>query len=305
MVDVPSAPEAPAPKAPDVRDADVARLLVELVTDPRDPGYEAAAARRNGAPSNRWWDRPAVALGCLVVGFTLAVAYTHTNRGAPEAAKVHTALVNRVRSAEKDGASLAKSAQSLSNQLNTVRNAALSGSSALARSLNTAQLEAGAVGVSGPGLTVTLKDPAASASVAPNGSRANSINADHVITDRDVRSVVNQLWSDGAEAIAVNGIRLTPTAPIRFAGDAVLVDFQPVTSPYTITAIGNADSLATGFAESDVASRYATLQSAKNIGFSFDEHSKLTLPASPTVALRFAHLATKPPSTNSSSGAHK
>jgi len=288
----------------EVREPAVAKLLVDLVMDPRDPGYEAAALRRGDAPSNRWWDAPAVALGCLVVGFTLAVAYAHTNRSAPEAAKVHAALVNRVRSAEKDGTSLAKSAQSLSNKLNAVRNAALSDSSVLARSLSTAQLEAGAVAVKGPGLTVTLKDPAAATSVAPNGSRANSINADHVITDRDVRSVVNELWADGAEAIAVNGIRLTPTSAIRFAGDAVLVDFQPISSPYTIDALGNADNLATGFAESDVASRYATLQSAKNIGFSFDEHSKLSLPASPTVALRYAHVRTEPPS-NHSSGAHK
>ena len=56
-----------------------------------------------------------------------------------------------------------------------------------------------------------------------------------------MRSVVNELWSDGAEAIAVNGIRLTPTSAIRFAGDAVLVDFQPITSPYRIDAIGDAD----------------------------------------------------------------
>lgn len=295
---------AGAPTTSGAREPLVPKLLVDLVTDPRDPGYEAAAARRGGAPSNRWWDRPAVALGCLIVGFTLAVAYTHTNRSAPEVAKVHTALVNRVRTAERQGSELAKSAQSLSNKLNSVRNAALSGTSGLARALNTAELEAGAIAVTGPGLTVTLKDPAASSSIAPNGSRANNINTNQVITDRDVRSVVNELWSAGAEAIAVNGIRLTPISAIRFAGDAVLVDFQPISSPYTIDAIGNADNLATSFAESDVASRYSTLQSARGIGFSFEEHGKLSLPASPTVAPGYAHVLTSSASTHSSSGAH-
>jgi uncharacterized protein YlxW (UPF0749 family) len=286
------------------RQALAPKLLVDLAMDPRDPGYEAAAARRGGAPSNRWFDRPAVAFGCLVIGFTLAVAYAHTNRGAPEAAKVHNALVNRVRAADAQGASLAKSAQSLSNQLNSLRDDALSGSSALARSLNVAQLEAGAEAVTGPGLTITLKDPKATPSVAPNGSRANSISSNQVITDRDVRSVVNELWADGAEAIAVNGVRLTPTSAVRFAGDAVLVDFQPISSPYTVEAIGNADNLATNFAQSDVASRYQTLESVSHIGFSFDEHNSLKLPASPIVALRYAHVPSPTPSTSSSSGAH-
>jgi uncharacterized protein YlxW (UPF0749 family) len=295
-----------APTVAGAREPLVPKLLVDLVTDPRDPGYEAAAARRGGEPSNRWWDRPAVALGCVIVGFTLAVAYAHTNRSAPETAKVHTALVNRVRSAEAEGDSLAKSVQTLSGQLNSVRDAALNGaSSALAKSVNLDQLEAGSIVVTGPGLTVTLKDPTASASVAPNGSRANEIAGNQVITDRDVRSVVNELWADGAEAIAVNGIRLTPTSAIRFAGDAVLVDYQPISSPYTIDAIGNADNLATGFAESDVASRYTTLAGVKGIGFSFDEHTNLTLPASPTVSLRYARVYPKTPSTHSSSGAHK
>jgi uncharacterized protein YlxW (UPF0749 family) len=274
------------------------KLLVDLVMDPRDPGYEDAAARRGGAPSNRWWDRPAVAVGCLAIGFTLAVSYAYTNRSAPETAKVHSALVDRVRSAETTGDDLTRTAQQLSNQLNAVRNSALSGSSSLVRDLNHAQLEVGAVTVHGPGLTVELSEPKpATPSVAPDGSRADEIGVGNILTDRDIQSVVNELWADGAEAMAVNGIRLTPTAAVRFAGDAVLVDYQPISSPYIVSAIGNADDLATGFAASEVASRYQTLKSVKGIGFSFEEHAKLTLPASPTVLPRYAHV----PST----GAHK
>jgi len=289
--------------ATSTREPHVAKLLVDLVMDPRDPGYEAAAARRGGKPSDRWYDRPAVVLGCLAIGFTLAVAYAHTHRAAPEEAKVHSALVSRVRGADKTGDSLAAQAQTLSNQLNTLRDAALHGSSSLVRGLNTALIEAGQVAVSGPGITVELKQPVIAPSTAPNGSRADNINVGNVLTDRDVRSVVNELWADGAQAIAVNGIRLTPTSAIRFAGDAVLVDFQPIDSPYTISAIGNADDMATAFAQSDVASRYQTLVSARGIGFSFDEHSKIDLPASPPTTLRYARIPTPP--TPTSSGVHK
>ena len=78
-----------------------------------------------------------------------------------------------------------------------------------------------------------------------------------------MRSVVNELWHDGAEAISVNDVRLTPTTAIRFAGEAVLVDFQPITSPYTIRAIGDRHVLETGFVDSAVASRYQTLAGAR------------------------------------------
>ena len=283
----------------------VPKLLVDLVMDPRDPGYEAAARRRGGQPSTSRYDRPAVVVGCLAIGFTLAVSYAHTNRGAPEAAKVHAALVSRVRTAEKQGDQLTATAQSLSNQLNALRDSALSGSSTLVRGLTTALVEAGQVAVTGPGLTVVLKEPPAPASTAPNGSRANDINVGNVLTDRDVRSVVNELWSDGAEAIAVNGIRLTPTSAIRFAGDAVLVDFQPISSPYMIQAIGNANTLDATFAQSDTASRYQTLESAKGVGFTFTEQSAMRLPASPPTTLRYARIPTPSTPAPTASGAHK
>ncbi len=118
-----------------------------------------------------------------------------------------------------------------------------------------------------------------------------------VLSDRDVRDVVNQLWSDGAEAIAVNNIRLTPTSAIRFAGEAVLVDFQPITAPYVIRAIGDANGLDTGFAASDIATRYQTLSAAGKITFNFDEEKSLSLPASAATTLQEA---TTPPTATAS-----
>jgi uncharacterized protein YlxW (UPF0749 family) len=268
------------------------QLLVDLVLDPRDPGYEAAARRRGGLSSRRWYDKPAVAIGCLMAGFLLAVAYVHTHRGAPEAAKVHNDLVTRVRSAEDRANGLATDAQALATRLNTLRNAALAGGSGtLAAQLNLSQLLAGEVAVTGPGLRVVLSEPpAAQPTTGPGRGGTVPITVGHILTDRDVRSVVNELWADGAEAISVNNIRLTPTSAIRFAGEAVLVDFEPITSPYTIRAIGRADSLDTGFAASDVASRYQTLAGADGIGFSFQEQSTLSLPASAVITPRYARV---------------
>jgi uncharacterized protein YlxW (UPF0749 family) len=267
-----------------------ARLLVELVNNHLDPGYAAAAERRRPDEPPRWYDRPAVVAGCLLIGFVLVVAYIHTHRGAPEAAKVHDSLVTRVRDAQRAGDDLTDRVTGLERGLS----AALPKSGPLAKNLDLARLEAGLVGVSGPGVTVTLSEPP-QPTTSPTAGRAGStpIGATNILTDRDVRSVVNELWQDGAEAISVNDIRLTPTSAIRFAGEAVLVDFQPITPPYEIRAIGNADELSTNFAQSAVASRYQTLRSAEGIGFSFADSQQLSLPASALVKLRFAKVAQK------------
>jgi len=265
------------------------QMLIDLATNPLDPGYAAAAERRGGAPApNGRWHRAAVAIGCAAIGFTLVLAYVHTHRSAPQTAKVHDSLVSRVRGAQHVVSSLTAQEQQLDAEINAARAQALGGTGAL-NGLDRSQLQAGLIAVTGPGLEVDLREPAKStASATPGRGGTNSIAQTNILTDRDVRSVVNELWHDGAEAISVNGIRLTPTSAIRFAGEAVLVDFQPITSPYVIRAIGNADDLATSFASSEVASRYHTLISADGIGFDFTEHARMSLAAGTPVTPRYA-----------------
>jgi uncharacterized protein YlxW (UPF0749 family) len=145
--------------------------------------------------------------------------------------------------------------------------------------------------VSGSGLVVTLREPPAPSPTATPGGGDNPGGATLILTDRDVRSVVNELWHDGAEAIAVNDVRLTPTSSIRLAGEAVLVDTRAVIAPYEITAIGDADLLATNFAQSAVASRYQTLSGVEGIGFSFSNSDHVELPASTAARIQYASVA--------------
>jgi uncharacterized protein YlxW (UPF0749 family) len=279
----------PEVKPPDERRLASAQLLIDLVTNPLDPGYAAAAQRRGPDAPPRRYDRPAIAAGCLLIGFVLVLAYVHTHRSAPETAKVHDSLVARVRTAQHSANDLGSRVRTLQQQLASAQNEALPRSGALAQQLDRAELEAGQIAVSGPGLTVTLREPKKTTSTAPAGRGGSTpIGTANILTDRDVRSVVNELWHDGAEAIAVNDVRLTPTSAIRFAGEAVLVDFQPITSPYRIRALGNSDDLSTNFAQSAVASRYQTLIGVDGIGFTFADSGHLTLPASPPVTLRYA-----------------
>ena len=286
----------PHETAPDDRRLASARLLLELVNNHLDPGYAAAAARRDPQAPPRRYDRVAVGVGCLLIGFVLVVAYVSTHRGAPAAQKVHNSLVSRVRTAEKQGDDLAKQVSSAEAALSRAQDNALPQSGTLARNLSLAELQAGQVAVRGPGVTVTLREPRRP-SASPTSGRGGTtpIGDTNILTDRDVRSIVNELWHDGAEAISVNDVRLTPTSAIRFAGEAVLVDFQAITPPYVIRALGDANTLVTTFAESSVASRYKTLAGVEHIGFDFGNSNNLTLPASAPVNVRYARLATRRP----------
>ena len=95
------------------------------------------------------------------------------------------------------------------------------------------RLAAGDVPVVGPGVVIVVDD-------API-SRDDKLNR---VLDRDLQFLVNGLWKAGAEAVAINGHRLSALTAIRSAGDAITVDYRSLTRPYRIEAIGDPRSLA-------------------------------------------------------------
>lgn len=112
------------------------------------------------------------------------------------------------------------------------------GSEQLNDQLSEIKVFAGLTELEGPGVLVTLKDnPAA----GPMPAEPD------IIHDYDLRKVINELLSAGAEAISVNGQRFVSTSSIRCAGPTILVDDVKVAPPFQIYAIGNPDVLYSGF----------------------------------------------------------
>ncbi|MEP6852542.1 MAG: DUF881 domain-containing protein [bacterium] len=294
-------------------------LLESLLADPLDPGYADAARRRArewtgsdgtgstdpgrpGKSDPARTDRILVAVGAALIGLILVVAYLHATHSAPVDARTRADLRGRVAAAEREGDDLDRQAQSLAAKADALRGAALGGGPDAA-ALTRAEAAAGRVAVRGPGVRVVLGNPLPSASTSPTGRPGSTpIGAVSALTDVDVRAVVNELWRDGAEAVAVNGVRLLPTSAIRFAGEAVLVDFRPITSPYRIEAIGDSDRLITSFTDSPVAGRYRTLASAGGYEFTSGQVSSLRLPAGVAAPVRYARRpSTSAPSSSAPS----
>lgn len=283
-VGLPTPPRVPAP-APRRWAAD---FLTELFRSPLDPGY-AAAARRNatrGAPDGPAGRRTALGVRVLtlvLVGFLLAVAYQYAAAAQPDTDKARAGLVADVKARRSSADGLQKQDDQLRQRVSRERDEAIDDSGERTR-LRDLEAATGTVPVRGSGVVVTLSD--GPPPVDPVTGKGSADNPGRVL-DRDLQAVSNQLWQLGAEAIAINGERLTATSTIRAAGDAILVDFRPVTAPYEVSAIGPAD-LADTFGASATARQFRRYVSAYRMKFSVRQRDDVTLPAAGEPSLRYA-----------------
>ncbi len=274
-------------------------FLIEMFRNPLDAGYAEAAARRArqgpDSPRRNTLGQVARAVVLVATGFLLAVAYQQTVAAQPESARTRAGLVADVKSRQVQADQLQQRADSLRDEVNREREAALAGTGADTQRIHDLEVSAGLAKVTGAGALVRLTD--APQPVDPVTGQSTGKN-DGQVLDRDLQDVTNELWRDGAEAIAINGERLTSTTTIRTAGSTILVDFKPIVSPYQIQAIGPAD-LDKRFNASDTGVRFHRYATEFGMGVSVAKRDSLTLPAAPDPQLRFARpVPTATPSTS-------
>jgi uncharacterized protein YlxW (UPF0749 family) len=109
-----------------------------------------------------------------------------------------------------------------------------------------------------------------------------------VVLDKDLQVLVNGLWGAGAEAISINGQRVSNLTSIRVAGDAITVNLRSLSRPYVVTAIGDPDQLPARFVESDAGSWWLNLKSVYGLQFAMTREESLNVPAAPSLTLRHA-----------------
>ncbi|MEV1144668.1 DUF881 domain-containing protein [Micromonospora sp. NPDC049799] len=266
-------------------------FLTELFRNPLDPGYADAAARRREDPQSgsawrRWPARSVTLVVVLVLGFLFAVAYRQTMEDEPGRSQVRSGLVEQIKQRESETDRLSERAEQLRAEVARQRAAAL-GSSEAAR-LRSLEAGTGLGRVRGDGVVVRLAD-------APKDEDA-VIRADvgpSQVLYSDLQGVANDLWAAGAEAIAVNGQRLTAMSTIRQAGQAILVDYRPVTGPYEVSAIGP-EEMRDRYDRSRSALTMRTVAEETGLSFGIREAEDLTLPAAPDPRLRYAEPSVSP-----------
>lgn len=102
--------------------------------------------------------------------------------------------------------------------------------------LKSLRMAAGVTPLRGPGVEITLTD------VQRPLKNYEDPNLFIVHYDQ-LGMLVNELWAAGAEAIAVNGVRLVAQTGFSCAGTTILVGTRKLAPPYIIRAIGDAATL--------------------------------------------------------------
>ena len=285
-------PGQPGRQRHDPAEADprlVMGLLDYVTATSLDEDYRLASERRRAAQPDvtdvagsrgRPRRRGTMVLVVLAVfGLMVATAALRTARGADESARSRASLVEQITVRRADLAAQRDTIRKLTAEIADRRNSDLQATAegrAVQDQLTRLGLATGTVATTGPGIQIRVDD----APGADNDPRLQ-------VQAGDLQQLVNGLWQVGAEAISINGERLTSLSPIRDASEAITVNFTSLTRPYVISAVGNPDTMAGDLLGTAGGGAWVTLQS---IGLQFDvtPRDSLRLPAAKPVTLRSA-----------------
>jgi uncharacterized protein YlxW (UPF0749 family) len=258
-----------------------AALLEDITKHSLDEDYAHVAARdRTGSTQGRM--RPGLAALVMtgLFGLLATTAAVQTQRNAGEAQSSRDSIVTQIQARSAAVDSRRARVATLREEIDSLRSLSLETTAqgrALSARLDRLGVLTGSVAVRGPGVRVVVDD-------AEGATRD-----EQRVLDEDLRKLVNALWAAGAEAIAINGQRLTTLSAIRFAGSAITVNNQvSLARPYTVVALGNPDTMPARFVETTHGRAWLDLRSLYGLQFEMTTERSMRVPAARRLNLRNA-----------------
>jgi uncharacterized protein YlxW (UPF0749 family) len=223
----------------------------------------------------------ALVTGFVVAGQVKAELLTPSNQVAR-----YQALVRSVQDLESANASSRNEISALRAQIDALETEAAGRSAAtqaLQDKVSDLRAHAGLTALHGPGVEVRL------ANGAPGPDTSGQ--ARYLVNFQDVQDVVNLLFAQGAEAIAVNGRRITPlTAFSGSAGQVVIDQGPPLSSPVKVSAIGDRNRMVSVLDDPSALPDIRARQVQFQLHLTFLGIADLTLPAYDS-SLRIPHVS--------------
>ncbi|MGW1139270.1 DUF881 domain-containing protein [Streptomyces zhihengii] len=274
--------------SPPVRPDASMSLLTNVMEHSLDDGYAEASARRaeSGGLPKTLRARLGLAAGLVLAAAVVTVGAAEARVSAPVLAKERVELIDRVEAQTESVDDLERTVESLRADVQERQRKALSEDGGGHADLT--GLLAGATPVEGPGVKLVVDDAKDTAQGGDGPRESSGFSDTGRVRDRDMQRVVNGLWESGAEAVAINGQRLTALSAIRAAGDAILVDNRPLVPPYTVLAVGDGDRLSTAFQDSADGQYLHALQESFGIRTRISAEESVRLPAAPSLIVRTA-----------------
>lgn len=261
---------------PDTLDRSRIPLLTLLTDDALDRDYQSAASRRDDDDPRGWGSRTAVLVVVAAFALLVTVAAVQTSRNADVDDASRAGLIDRIDALRGQVGEL----QQQIAELRSANAAADESLRALGSSYADSQAKAADLGaltgfdrVAGDGVRVRLDDP-------PYAGPKDGVR------DSDLALLVNALWDAGAEAVSVNGQRLSVRSEIRTSGEAIKVNGVGIAPPYTVLAVGNQRTLAAKFVESSSGLQFLAVVDQFGFDYDLDNADDLHLPATPAALER-------------------
>lgn len=183
----------------------------------------------------------ALTMVCLVLGGMLGVQ-VHTKRlqGATQVGRQTSALVGMLTQGQAQLEKQQEEIERLREKVARYEQDA-SGERGLAQvmseELRNNRIALGLLSVKGPGIELVLGDSTMKGDDGIGGQDA------FVIHDFDLLQIANELWAAGAEAVSLNGQRLSAGSAITCSGRLIEVNKVAIGSPFTFLAIGDRGNL--------------------------------------------------------------
>ena len=240
-------------------------LLTEVMTNTLDEDYATVAdkRRRSGAtrPTLDPARRMALLAAIVVFGLLIGVSALKTDQDRPETEAERAELIDQIHKRQDDQAALSRSINAVSRRRDS---APVDG-----RRRRVTQLARSSPGSRASGVGPARWRSPARAWRSPSTTRRSDRPGSGGVDPRHRPAEPRQRPVEaGAEAIAINGHRLTSLTAIRFAGEAITVDYVSLTPPYEVAAIGDPDTLPARLLETDGGQTWLGLQA--NFGITFD-----------------------------------
>ncbi|MDX3855339.1 DUF881 domain-containing protein [Streptomyces sp. AK02-01A] len=278
-------------------------LLNNVMDHSLDDGYAEASARRDaeeGGLPRTLRAKLGLAAGLVLAALVVTVGAAQARISAPVVAKEREELIDRIDTESSTADMLERTVEKLRGEVGERQRAALRAHGGDQGEL--VALLAGATAVRGPGVKLVVDDAKDTESGGGGPRESSGFSDTGRVRDRDMQRVVNGLWESGAEAIAINGQRLTSLSAIRAAGDAVLVDNRPLVPPYTVLAVGDGKKLSTTFQDSADGRYLHSLRENFDIRTSISDQEEVRLPAAPSLIVRTAEPKTAGAGTGDGQG---
>jgi uncharacterized protein YlxW (UPF0749 family) len=261
----------------------VTEPLLALITQRSlDADYEHVARRRTaaGTPPARSAPRHTAAIVLVIFGLLVTVAAVQTSRNASADQSSRASLIDQINLRRQGVAHLqAQLADQQARQLK-LRDGltALETAQQATRSrLQRLGVRTGFGAVRGPGVQITVAS-------APDSTESETVR------DSDLALLTDALWAAGAEAISVNGERLTVLSAFRNVGVGILVNSQPVFPPYVFSVVGDPTDLPAGLLSSSAGGAWYALKDSLGFRFEVKNGGTMNLPAASPVTLRSAKI---------------